>query len=183
VPLPERDEPQQATGAADGAGRAHWMRRVLERAFARMLPATLDPAREDLVQTAVVRVLERGEREKDPVRTASYLWKVAFTVIADELRRRRRAGEESVDDAALEAHLHEVRGVEPPRPVGVGVALRDCLQRLSSERRGAVVLHLQGFAAPEAARVLRTGEKRVQNLTYRGLADLRNCLTRKGLSP
>ena len=183
MPLPERDESEQAPDVPGDAGRAHWMRRVLERAFSRMLPAALGPAREDLVQTALLRVLERREREKEPVRTASYLWKVAFTVTADELRRRRRAGEESVDDAALEAHLHEVSGVEGPRPVGLGVALRDCLQRLATERRGAVVLHLQGFAAPEAARVLHTGEKRVQNLTYRGLADLRNCLTLKGLSP
>ena len=47
----------------------------------------------------------------------------------------------------------------------------------------AVVLHLQGHSVPEAARLLNWGNKRTENLVYRGLADLRNCLALKGLEP
>lgn len=181
MPLTERDEPMQpATALTDEVARTRWMRHVLERALSRMLPAELAPAREDLIQTALLRILERSRGEQEPIRTASYLWRVAFSVSADELRRRRRSGEESMDQTDLE--LQEAAHAADAPPVGFADALRDCIGRLATARRGAVVLHLQGFAATDAARVLRTGEKRVQNLTYRGLADLRDCLSRKGLS-
>jgi RNA polymerase sigma-70 factor (ECF subfamily) len=35
----------------------------------------------------------------------------------------------------------------------------------------------------EAARSLGWTDKRIQHLTYRGMADLRLCLSRKGLQP
>jgi RNA polymerase sigma-70 factor (ECF subfamily) len=35
----------------------------------------------------------------------------------------------------------------------------------------------------EAARILDWSPKRTENLVYRGLADLRGCLTSKGLKP
>ena len=65
----------------------------------------------------------------------------------------------------------------------LGVGIRDCLGGLAEPRRLAVLLHLEGFRAEEASRVLHWDVKRVQNLIYRGLADLRRCLEGKGLVP
>ena len=50
-------------------------------------------------------------------------------------------------------------------------------------RRLAVALYLQGHSVPEAAKLLEWGNKRTENLVYRGLADLRECLAKKGLKP
>ena len=57
------------------------------------------------------------------------------------------------------------------------------LQELSEDRRRAVTLYLQGHSIPEAARILEWDVKRTENLVYRGLADLRTCLLRKGHRP
>ena len=159
------------------------MRQVLGSAFRRLTPRELLESREDLQQAALLRVLEHESREKEEVRTASYLWHVAFTTIADELRRRRRAREEPVELEQLEARVAELH---PPPVAGVpGLqdALRACLEQLPQSRRIPVVLHLQGFAPSEACRVLNVPGKRVENLTYRGLIALRRCLAAKGHSP
>ena len=160
--------------------RHSWMLQILRAAVGRSCPSDLAAHREDLVQIALIRVLEHEERgEQNQVRTASYLWRVAFTVIADERRRRRAdelrsrrfsVGEEAGQDGAT------------PLPE-LGVGIRDCLGGLAEPRRMAVLLHLEGFRAEEASRVLHWDVKRVQNLIYRGLADLRRCLESKGLAP
>jgi RNA polymerase sigma-70 factor, ECF subfamily len=172
---PEQPPPQPATNAE----RHAWMLRTLRAAVARACPSDLASLREDLVQVALVRVLEHEQPEQNRVRTASYLWRVAFSVIADEFRRRRSEEQKSrrsmVGEAATQA------GATPPAELGVGI--RDCVGRLAEPRRLAVMLHLEGFRAEEASRVLHWGVKKVQNLTYRGLADLRLCLEQKGLAP
>lgn len=160
--------------------RPAWMVEILRAAVARHCPLDLASHREDLVQAALVRVLEvEGRDEKNQVRTASYLWRVAFSVITDELRRRRaeeqRSRRSMVGEEATQA------GGTPLPELALGI--RDCVARLAEPRRLAVTLHLDGFPAEEASRVLHWDVKRVQNLTYRGLADLRRCLEGKGLVP
>ena len=63
-----------------------------------------------------------------------------------------------------------------------GQAIRDCLQGLIRPRKLAVTLHLQGHTVPEVARVLGWNVKRAENLVYRGLVDLRQCLDLKGIT-
>ena len=94
------------------------MRQVLDRALRKLTPAELTSAREDLRQTALVRVLEVESREREGVRTASYLWRVAYSVVADEIRRRRRHFEESVETDRLEARVAELHPVVPPAVPG-----------------------------------------------------------------
>ena len=161
------------------AARSAWMLRTLRLAVARACPRDLATQREDLVQSALLRVLERERaNEQNQVRTASYLWRVAFSVTADELRRRR-----SEAGRAQGPEMHEDTADQGPAPAPeLGLGIRECLGRLAEARRLAVLLHLQGFRAEEATRILHWNVKRVQNLTYRGLADLRLCLERKGLS-
>ena len=59
----------------------------------------------------------------------------------------------------------------------------DCLSRLSRPRKLAVTLYLYGCTVPEAAGRLRWHVKKTESLVYRGLAELRDCLAKKGLSP
>ena len=63
----------------------------------------------------------------------------------------------------------------------VGRAIRGCLAKLVTPRRLAVTLHLQGHSVPEAAKLLGWGTKRAENLIYRGLVDLRGCLSSAGV--
>ena len=65
----------------------------------------------------------------------------------------------------------------------IGHGILDCLARLARERRLGVTLYLQGHSAPEAARILDWNRKRTENLIYRGLADLRDCLAARGMRP
>ena len=68
------------------------LRQDLVRAVARLCPRWMVDRRDDLVQTAVIRVMkimgrrsESGEGNQ-PLST-SYLYKVAYSVLVDEIRR------------------------------------------------------------------------------------------------
>jgi len=143
---------------------------TLRRAMARTCPAHLAALREDLVQEALLRVLERESTADSPVRSASYLWRVAFSVVVDELRRQRVRPQAAPPEGAHEGRIE-------PRP-DLAIALRTCLLRLAESRRLAVTLHLQGFTMEEAGRMLGWDTKRVRNLVFRGIEDLRRCLGR-----
>ncbi len=166
------------------------IRQQLARAVRRICPPWLADHADDIVQCAALKLLEHRGEGSGP-RPASYLWKVAYTATVDEIRRRRRRREVPLDggddpaagegDVAAEGATADPERLHAAREISG--ALRDCLRGLVEARRLAVVLHLQGHTVPEAARVLGWGAKRVENLVYRGLADLRRCLGSKGITP
>ncbi len=101
----------------------------------------------------------------------------------DEIRRVRRR-RESPNDAAFE--LLADRGADPATEASsreLGAAIRACLLRLAESRKLAVTLYLLGHTVPESARNLGWPLKKAENMVYRGLADLRRCLARKGFTP
>ena len=116
---------------------------------------------------ALVRLLERPPGEGSTPRGASYLWRVAYTVVIDEIRRFRRQQRQA---AQLPAGERRTPGPEARSE------LLECLAALQDRRRTAVTLHLQGFRTGEVATALGWTEKQAENLVYRGLADLRACL-------
>lgn len=180
-------------GAADATARASlaaadWehLKGVIERAVARVCPGRLMAQRDDIVQAALLRVLNvLRQGEQGGIRSSSYLWQVAYTATVDELRRVARRREVSLEEGEVIAM--PVRRMPNPEQhaegVEAGEAIRACLQTLARPRRLAVTLHLYGFAAAEASRTLGWDLKQVRNLTYRGLADLRRCLASKGVNP
>jgi len=147
------------------------IRLVLERAIRSRCFGLLASARDDLVQSAMVRILERDRHEDLGRRGASYAWKVAQSVIVDELRRlgRERRLAESVSEV-------KQSWVDPAGRI----QLRQCLERLEERRRMAVTLHLSGLRIPEVARAAGWTEKTAENLIYRGLDDLRSLLGEAG---
>jgi len=149
------------------AGDIDRIRQVLIRAVERHCPPGLAALREDLVQTALLRLLERRGGEGTTARGASYLWRVAYTVVIDEIRRARRQ----------QRQAQQLGGGEggTPGPEARSEIL-DCVDGLQDRRRAAVTLHLQGFRTGEVATALGWTEKQAENLVYRGLADLRTCL-------
>ena len=162
------------------------MRRVLTRAVNRVCPAWLAARREDLVQAALIRVIEaRRSSEQNPTPPASYLWKVAYSATVDEIRRVRRSREDPLQEAGVHGDEPESPS-DPHRDQAMrekGRAIRGCLQRLQERRRLVVGLHLAGHTLAETEQYTGWNAKKVRNLLYRGLSDLRLCLTRLGVTP
>ena len=164
------------------------LREDLGRAVSRLCPRWLSIQRDDLVQAAVMRVMQiagaRAQGEGNPTLAASYLYKVAHSALVDEIRRVRRRGEVDLEEPAVSAIAvtqHDPERLSSSREIGRGI--QDCLSCMSRDRRLAVTLYLQGHTVAEPARVLDWSAKRTENLVYGGLADLRECLMRKGMRP
>jgi RNA polymerase sigma-70 factor (ECF subfamily) len=162
------------------------LRQDLAHAVARVCPRWQPAFRDDLVQAAVMRVMHlvskpAGEGEGNPPMTPSYLYKVAYSVLIDEIRRERRRRETNLEEEAVDQAITENTPERLAASHELGRGIQDCLARIKRERRLAVTLHLQGHSVPEAARLLEWAVKRTENLVYRGLADLRECLTAKGM--
>ncbi|MDX1501510.1 MAG: sigma-70 family RNA polymerase sigma factor [Thermoanaerobaculia bacterium] len=180
------DSPVSSSAAAD-EGDHDELRRALDSAVRRVCPAWLVSARDDLVQVAMMKVIRlRDRRGEGPGEgKASYLWKVAYSTLVDEIRRRRRRPEEALDEAPW--RTDPASGDPGPErramAAELGEAIRDCLARMVTPRQLAVTLHLQGYTVPEAAALLGWSAKRADNLVYRGLKNLRDCLAGKGLKP
>jgi RNA polymerase sigma-70 factor (ECF subfamily) len=140
---------------------------------------------DDIVQVALLRIMRiREHREGDAPPPASYLRKVAFSAMIDEIRRRRRRLESAVPDHDPDATAH--RGHDPEQDAmaaQIAERLRRCLAALDRPRRIAVTLRLQGHGVSEAARLVGWDYKRMENLVHRGLAEMRKCLTAAGLKP
>ena len=156
---------------------------TLERVMRRIAPTWLADRRDDLVQTAMMRVMDVAQtREQSAVFTSSYLWRTAQSVLIDEIRRRRRRPELDLESAPERA----TGSADPERSLAskeLGVQLRDCLDRLHETRRRVLTLHLLGLTPAEAAVRLNFNAKKVYNLIHRGLDDVRKCLKQKELSP
>ena len=161
-----------------------WVRRTIESAVGRHCPRWLAAQREDLVQTAMARILDRARPgDGDAEVNATYLWKTAHSVVLDELRRKRWQAERPL---APERATEVPACSDPEREAvarEIGRLVRDCLKTLVGPRRRAVTLHLVGYAPAEAGALLAWSAKRVSNLVHRGLVDLRECLGEKGVGP
>ena len=179
------------TSAAVNEQRWTTLRAAVVRAVQRQCPAWLRTDAEDIAQVAVAKVMAAGKAgEGNPQLPTSYLYKVAHSALVDEIRRRRRRREESLElngPAGEPVRAREPATVSNPESDAqlreLGAAVRTCLLAIKRERRLAVMLYLQQHTVPEAARILGWAVKRTENLVYRGLADLRQCLLEKGHRP
>lgn len=161
------------------------LREILGRAVRRLCPSSLASQRDDLVQDACLRILKlrRGSEESAPLQ-ASYLWRVAHSVVMDEIRRRRRRPESPLESPGLSRDGSPAADPEGSRSAAeLGSAIQEGLGRLRPARRWAVLLYLQGFSLRDSARILGWTSKRVDNQRYQGLAELRKDLRGRGWSP
>jgi RNA polymerase sigma-70 factor (ECF subfamily) len=172
--------PPERTPADDAAA----LRARLRERVVRYCPRWMRDQVDDIVQVAWLR-LEKTPRgdEADPTFGSSYLARVAYCVTVDEIRRRRRRREVPVDGAE---HTLRTAAVDPARAMKareIGDAIEACLARLLTGRRRAVALYLQGHTISQTGTLLGWARKRADNMVFRGLADLRRCLARKGFTP
>lgn len=164
------------------------LHRDLVRAVSRVCPRWLTDRADDLVQVALMRVMEI-QRKKEGTAELSpfYLKKTAYSALVDEIRRLRRRQEVSIESDEEEGGPTFDPAAPAPDPERasagrqVGRAIRDCLRNMVPPRRHAVTLNLQGHSVPEIGRLLGWTGKKAENLVYRGMADLRGCLGEKGI--
>jgi RNA polymerase sigma factor (sigma-70 family) len=158
------------------------LRRGLVRAVRCVCPRSLAEDAEDLVQESFIRLIRARKLDGDSSMTSAYLKKVAYSAVIDEIRRRRRRiTVVGGVDADIEAVPDEALSTTPD--TALGNAMETCMQRLHEPRRRALTLHLLGYSGPEVARMLECNAKRAENLTLRGLAQLRECLHGLGMAP
>ena len=192
-PVPARpDDGDDVTKPEPAAAESRWtaLAAAMARAVRRQCPAWLSDHAQDIAQMALAKVMaaEHGREGNRPL-TAFYLHRAAHSALVDEIRRRKRRPEVPLDgsaDAGHDTHVEPRAAGDPESRASfreLGAAVRDCLLATNRDRRLAVTLYLQGHTVPEAARILGWDNKRAENLVYRGLADLRQCLLGKGHRP
>jgi RNA polymerase sigma-70 factor (ECF subfamily) len=159
-------------------------RALLTRAVERVCPAWLAAQRDDIVQAAALRVAAVLREGEGKARVhPSYLRKVAHSALVDEIRRVRARREIPLEEAANTMTQASPTPEQQATQRELGEGIRDCVARLQEARRRAVALHLLGHSVPDVGRLLGWDAKRAENLVYRGLEDVRRCLTSKGLDP
>lgn len=160
----------------------------IARAVRRQCPGWLSDHAQDIAQAALIKVMTSAKNsEGNRTLTSFYLYRLAHSAVVDEIRRRRRRREvalEAVTESGEDPVQPEPNArLDPERHASLGelgAAIRGCLVAIKRERRLAVMLHLQEHQVPETARILGWSVKRTENLVYRGLANLRDCLRGKG---
>jgi RNA polymerase sigma-70 factor (ECF subfamily) len=163
------------------------LRAEIVRSVRSLCPKWLASRAEDLVQVAMVKILDlRRRSEQDRELSSFYLKRVAYSALVDEIRRleRRRASPLETDDGDPLPLASSSPGPEKrqeSRELGEGI--RACLGGLLRQRQLAVTLYLQDVSVVEAAKLLGWDLKQTRNRVYRGLADLRQCLQEKGFHP
>ncbi len=170
--------------AAPSGGDLARLRHELDHALARMCPRWMADEREDLLQSALIRVMRLANKRRapDPV-PARYIRKVAYTQVVDEIRRRRRRRESSLERLEEGGAEFSSPISDPERDTSsreLSLAIQDCIQKLIPSRRRAITLALLGRKNREIAELMGWKPKRAENLVTRGRAELRRCLEGKG---
>jgi RNA polymerase sigma factor (sigma-70 family) len=117
---------------------------------------------------------------------ASYVYRTAVSAVLDVIRRRRAKRESSIDAKRVSTEV-ALASVESPERDAEGSELGSqiwrAVEELPKSRRPAVRMYLAGYPREEIARTLGWSEAKTRNLLYRGLADLRELLTARGIGP
>jgi len=142
--------------------------------------AGLDP--DEVEQEVRIRLWRTLQSQALIVHPASYLYRIAMSVIVDQLRKRRARPD--LDGASLEEQAGAVLSAYAVAPScddeGLANAVRAAIAALHERRRRPVQLHLQGFGFAEVARLLGLSDATARNLIYRGMDDLRELLRQAG---
>jgi RNA polymerase sigma-70 factor (ECF subfamily) len=128
----------------------------------------------------------RSTPEKIAGSPASYVYRTAVSAALDLIRRRRARWEEPVDIALVGEEA--LRGASPTPDVALERSelmdtLTQTIEGLSDARRPVVRMYLVGYSRQEIADLLGWTEAKTRNLLYRGLADLRQGLSQRGIGP
>ena len=161
----------------------------IQRLCARMLG---DPHRgEDLGQEVFARVFARRRDYQPSGRFSTWLWRIAVNLCYDELRRRRRRAEASLDDETEPASEGTADWVAPdPAPDEALAAreeaeqVRQAMLQLPEVYRSVLVLrHYEDLKFREIAEVLELPEGTVKSRMAEAMTQLSRHLRPPGRRP
>jgi RNA polymerase sigma factor (sigma-70 family) len=137
---------------------------------------------DEVFQDVRIRLWNARASEQISDTSTSYVYKAAASAALDLIRRRRGGvPTESLDmvDAPTPAKDPEQSLVATELTKAVNAAV-DCIP---PTRRPVVRMYLMGYPREEIAQLMGWTEAKTRNLLYRGLADLREALTARGIGP
>jgi len=142
----------------------------------------LDP--DDIEQEVHIKLWRTLESDKKVEFPASYIQRVVVTTVVDALRRVENRPMEHLDEAD-EAEVDPTVPMAPnPEQAARADEWRDRLlaeiEGLPERRRMPVRLAIQGFTADEIARLLGITIASAQQLSYRGIEELKEKLRARG---
>lgn len=143
----------------------------------------------EVVQGVRVRLWRaRPDGETITALGVSYVYRTAMSAALEVVRRRRGIGaagrETDIEEAGQEPATRATGGPEQVlERAEVARAVAEEVHALADARRVAVQLHLAGYSGDEIAGTLGWSKAKARNLIYRGLADLRAALRRRGIGP
>lgn len=114
---------------------------------------------------------------------ASYVYRAAISAARDLLRRRRArsaAVTDSVDEHTNIAVVASASDETDARDLERQVL--SVIDSIPLSRRAVVRMYLSGYEREEVAELMGWSEAKTRNLLYRGLADLRDGLTKRGVT-
>jgi RNA polymerase sigma-70 factor (ECF subfamily) len=146
----------------------------------------LDPGEVDEVfQEVRIRVWKAaGQTERIASLPASYVYRTAASAALDFIRRRRARRHDTTD--SIEAAPAAGLSLQHSETLGdreLGDVIASALGDLRPSRRAVVRMYLDGYGPREISALMGWTEAKARNLVYRGLADLRESLSRRGVGP
>jgi RNA polymerase sigma-70 factor (ECF subfamily) len=138
---------------------------------------------EDLKQETFTRIFVRRKDFRQGARFSTWLWRIALNLCYDELRKRKRHGEFSLETGADEAAPPEEPASDEPSPDLRLAAQEECdlvrgaLLRLPEAHRAVLVLrYCEGLKLREIADVLEIPETTASSRIAVGLAQITRLL-------
>lgn len=148
----------------------------------------------EVVQEVRVRLWRaRPARETIEGLGVSYIYRTAMSAALEVVRRKRGSGPvvSSAENLNGQDHMEALAVAAAPERgpeqllarSEIALAVSQAVRELPDARRTAVRLYLVGYTRDEIARTVGWSEAKARNLIYRGLADVRSSLERRGLGP
>jgi RNA polymerase sigma-70 factor (ECF subfamily) len=126
----------------------------------------------DAVQDALLKAWDRRHEFRGEAALDSWIHRIALNAAIDLTRRRKRRGEEELDDVH-ETPPHATPEVEFVQEA-FGRDLTVAMQRLSTNERQTFLLkHLEGWRIDEIAESLQTNPNNVKSILFRAIRKLR----------
>ncbi len=132
---------------------------------------------QDLSQEAFIRAFQSLQTYRGDAKFSTWLYRIAYNVGIDFLRRERRIHTVEVDDTIRERELFHQGAVSSMEYTGEREAIDKALQHLSPSQRMAVVMHyFHGFTMKEISDILNCSPSTARVHLFRGLRHLKKKL-------
>ena len=127
----------------------------------------------DAVQEALLKAWDRRHDFRGEAALASWIHRIALNAAIDQMRRRKRRGEEELDEDAFEAGPAASAESEYVQE-NLGKDISTAMQRLTTKERQIFVLkHVEGWLLEEIAESMQMPIGSVKNGLFRAVRKLR----------